>query len=80
MSKGANKAGLCMACHGQKGISINDQWPNLSGQKAPYLEKQIKAFRDGGRVEPTMHPLVANLCDDDIEDLAAFYASLSACE
>ena len=76
---GAAKAALCAACHGQKGISSNPLWPNLVGQQQTYLANQIKAFRDGQRTDVSMQPFVANLTDQDIEDLAAHYASLSPC-
>ena len=75
---GKAKATLCAACHGPKGISINDLWPNLAGQKETYLKKQIKAFRDGDRQDPNMQPMVANLTDEDIDNLAAYFSSLSA--
>ena len=76
---GKAKAALCVACHGPDGISINPLWPSLAGQQGIYLAKQIRAFRDGERVEPTMQPFVANLTDQDVEDIAAYYASLSPC-
>ena len=76
---GAAKAAVCAACHGQNGISGNPLWPNLAGQQEAYLAKQIKAFRDEERVDVSMQPFVANLTDQDIEDLAAFYAGLSPC-
>ena len=76
---GAAKAALCAACHGQKGVSGNPLWPSLAGQQEQYLAKQIKAFRDGERTDVSMQPFVANLTDQDIEDLAAHYASLSPC-
>ncbi len=76
---GRAKAALCVACHGPDGISINPLWPSLAGQQPIYLAKQIRAFRDGERVEPTMQPFVANLTDQDVEDIAAYYASLSPC-
>ena len=69
----------CAACHGVNGISINPLWPSLAGQQEAYLAKQIKEFRDGVRVEATMQPFVANLTDQDVDDLAAYYASLSPC-
>lgn len=77
VAEGAKKAALCAACHGPKGISINPLWPSIAGQHAPYLEKQIIAFRDGARSEPTMAAFVTTLSDADAADLAAYYASLS---
>ena len=76
---GAAKATLCAACHGQNGVSGNPLWPSLAGQQEQYLAKQIRAFRDGRRSDVSMQPFVANLTDQDIEDLAAHYASLSPC-
>ena len=76
---GAAKAALCAACHGQNSISSNPLWPSLAGQQEAYLAKQIKAFRDGERVDVSMQPFVANLTDQDVEDLAAYYAALSPC-
>lgn len=78
IAAGKAKATLCAACHGPNGISINDLWPNLAGQKEAYLKKQIKAFRDGDRQDPNMQPMVANLTDDDIDNLAAYFHSLPA--
>ncbi|MCP4409102.1 MAG: cytochrome c, partial [Gammaproteobacteria bacterium] len=48
----------------------------LAGQKDAYLVKQIKAFRDGGRKDPMMAPMVKALSDSDIENLAAYYSGL----
>jgi len=73
---GKGKAALCAACHGAEGISRTDIWPNLKGQKYGYLVKQIKAFRDGSRKDPSMQPMVANLGDEDIENLAAYFSSM----
>ena len=73
---GQAKSTTCAACHGPNGISPNDLWPNLAGQKQAYLVKQLKAFRDGQRADPMMAPMASSLTDQDIEDLAAYYASL----
>ncbi len=73
---GATKAITCTGCHGPQGVSPNDLWPNLAGQQPRYLVKQMKAFRDGTRADPMMGPFSRNLSDQDIEDIAAWYASL----
>ena len=73
---GKAKSALCAACHGADGISLADIWPNLKGQKEGYLVKQIKAFRDGERIDASMQPMVANLTDEDVDNLAAYFSSL----
>ena len=72
---GKAKAVVCSACHGVDGNSVNPLWPKLAGQHEAYLAKQIRAFRDGVRVDPTMAPMVSILKEKDIDDIAAFYAS-----
>ena len=74
---GQEKSVICAACHGPKGISINPSWPSLAGQHATYLIKQLQNFKEKkGRDDPTMAPMVASLSEQDITDLAAFYAAL----
>jgi cytochrome c553 len=73
---GKAKATMCAACHGATGISAIPMYPNLAGQKAPYLEKQLKAFRDGSRVDPVMAGMAKPLSDQDIANLSAYFASL----
>ena len=73
---GKTKAVKCAPCHGVKGISKLPINPNLAGQKAVYMVKQMKAFRDGKRLNPLMTAQAKKLTDADINDLAAFYASL----
>ncbi len=74
---GEAKAATCMACHGVSGISNSDMWPNLAGQKRGYLIKTMKEYRDGIRDDVMMTPMSKVLSDQDIEDLATYYASLS---
>ena len=68
---------VCIGCHGPEGKSSNPMWPNLAGQQAGYLVDQMKAFRDGGRYDPMMAPMVKELTDQDIENSAAYYNSLA---
>ena len=72
---GKAKSATCAGCHGAAGISAVPMYPNLAGQKALYVEKQLKAFRDGSRKDP-MSPMAKPLSNDDITALAAFYESL----
>ncbi len=67
---------VCSACHGQNGISVTDAIPNLAGQKSAYLETQLKALRDGSRKNPIMNALAGQLGNDDIANVAAYFASL----
>jgi cytochrome c553 len=73
---GKSKSTVCAACHGAAGVSANDIWPNLAGQKSGYLVKQMKAFRDGKRKDPMMSPMASALSDDDIANLAAYFSGL----
>ncbi|MFT7300963.1 MAG: cytochrome c553 [Porticoccus sp.] len=73
---GKDKAATCSGCHGANGVSSNDLWPNLAGQKAGYLTKQIKAFRDGQRSDSMMSSMVQSLSDQDAENLAAYFSGL----
>jgi cytochrome c553 len=70
---GATKAAVCSACHGPSGNSTNPEWPKLAGQSAVYIAEQLRLFKAGLRNNPVMKPLVANLSDQDINDLAVYY-------
>ncbi len=67
---------LCASCHGPEGVSMNPLWPNLAGQKELYLAKALADYKAGNRTDPTMAPLAKGLGDEEIQDLAAYYAGL----
>ena len=67
---------VCAACHGANGISVTDAIPNLAGQKARYLEGQLKALKEGSRKNPVMNAIAAQLGNDEIGHVAAYFASL----
>jgi cytochrome c553 len=73
---GKTKAASCAGCHGANGISAVPTYPNLAGQKDAYLVKQMKAFKDKTRTDPTMNAMAAPLSDADMANIAAFYAGL----
>jgi cytochrome c553 len=72
---GKAKATTCIGCHGVDGNSSNPDWPSLAGQGAPYIAKQIADFKSGARKDPTMTAMAAGVKDEDIDDIAAFFAS-----
>lgn len=66
---------VCAACHGAAGVSVSDAIPNLAGQKAAYVENQLKALKDGSRKNPIMNAIASQLSVADIADVAAFFAT-----
>ena len=62
-------------CHGARGLSQADS-PNLAGQYPVAIYKQLVDFKTSARASAVMAPLVANLNDADMRDLAAYYAYL----
>ncbi len=73
---GRQKALQCQACHGLDGQAKLPDAPNLAGQNAVYLAKALKDFRSGARKNDMMALVVRNLTDDDIADLAAYFAAI----
>ncbi len=73
---GKSRASVCMGCHGSEGVSNNAMWPNLAGQSRIYLETQLKHFKSGQRTNSTMNGIAKDLSDADIQNLAAYFASL----
>lgn len=76
---GKAKAAVCASCHGADGMALIPSYPNLAGQNEEYLVSALQAYRSkerqGGNAA-LMHAMAANLSDDDIANLAAYYASL----
>ncbi|NBD94881.1 MAG: c-type cytochrome [Gammaproteobacteria bacterium] len=71
---GEQKAAVCAACHGADGNSAVAVWPKIAGQHPGYLARQTRMVRDQTREVPQMYGMVMNLSDEDIDDLAAYYA------
>ena len=72
---GKAKSAACAACHQADGNSVNPEWPKLAGQHAAYLEKQLHDFKQGTeRNNALMTGQVAALTDEDMANLAAFFA------
>lgn len=74
-AEGLKKSEACKACHGPDGNSVAADFPKLAGQNEDYLVKALKDYKSGARKNPIMAPMVANLTNRDIEDLAAYFSS-----
>ncbi len=72
---GKEKSAACAACHGPDGNSVAPNFPKLAGQHADYLAHSLKEYRSKKRVNAIMNGQAEKLTDQDIADLAAFYAS-----
>lgn len=72
---GKEKSQICASCHGADGNSVMGDWPKLAGQGAKYIETQLAAFKSGGRKNDLMAPMAANLSEQDMADLAAYFSS-----
>ncbi|EAQ33335.1 MULTISPECIES: c-type cytochrome [Idiomarina] len=79
---GKQKSQVCAACHGPNGVSPSDMYPNLAGQHPKYIYKQLMDFKtasetggEQGRNNAIMMGQVANLSEQDMKDLAAYFAA-----
>ncbi|AMK28719.1 Cytochrome c4 [Pseudomonas putida] len=72
---GQAKTAVCGACHNPDGNSLAPNFPKLAGQGEPYLNKQLHDIKDGKRTVPEMTGLLANFNDQDLADIAAYFAS-----
>jgi cytochrome c553 len=74
-SAGQAKSAVCAACHGADGNSAVPNWPKLAGQHEQYLNRQLVLIKSGARPVPEMMGITPGLSEQDMEDLAAYYAS-----
>src|SRR5476651_1728735 len=74
----------CGTCHGTNGRSVSPTFPNLAAQTAPYIEAQLKAFKDQTRADPDaqayMWGMASQLNDASISALAAYFSKQSAAQ
>ncbi len=71
---GESKAATCAACHGPNGNSVVAMWPSIAGQHESYIADTLGAFKAGTRKDPVMGAQALALNEQDIADLAAYYA------
>jgi cytochrome c553 len=72
---GRTKSVTCAACHGADGNSVTPDWPMLAGQHAGYIVRQLRAFKNGERTDVTMKPFADMLSEQDMLDVAAYFAA-----
>lgn len=72
---GRQSSQACAACHGTAGVSPDPVYPHLAGQDAAYTYKQLRDYRDGTRTNALMRAFVSTLSDEEMADIAAFYAA-----
>ena len=76
---GKGKTAMCAGCHGIAGFRTaypeTYHVPKLGGQNAGYIVSALKAYKAGDRAHPTMKAIAASLTDQDMADLAAYYAT-----
>ena len=78
--RGSTLTATCVACHGDDGNSLAGSFPNIAGQNEKYLLKQLRDMKSGARAQNLMVGIVDLLSDQDMQDLAAFYAGKTAAE
>lgn len=78
VSAGQSKSAVCAGCHGPDGNSPSGNFPKIAGQHEKYLFKQLQDYKSGARKNALMAGQVANLSEQDMRDLAAYYAAQDA--
>ena len=77
-ARGAGKAAMCIGCHGIVGYRASFpevyRVPKIAGQHPAYLVAALKAYKSGDRKHPSMVAIAASLSDQDMANLAAYYA------
>jgi cytochrome c553 len=66
----------CAACHGNSGMSVDNNIPNLAGQHYNYLLEQLTAYKQKTRNNPIMNEMIGPLSQQQMEDIAAYYANI----
>jgi cytochrome c553 len=66
---------VCVACHGEQGVSVAPQYPNLAGQSGAAIYKQLNDYRTGSRTNQLMTDIAKALDEATLADVAAYYAA-----
>lgn len=78
-AQGKDKVSMCMGCHGIPGYKtafpVTYSVPKLGGQHAAYIVKALQEYKNGDRTHPSMRAIAAGLSEQDMADVAAYYAA-----
>jgi|SRR4051812_8679255 len=77
VAAGKAKAEICAGCHGDNGISQTENIPSIAGQPDQYIQWQLVFFRAGSRKNEQMQPIVAEINNEDIRNLGAYFSQLA---
>src|SRR5215471_8682092 len=77
IAAGKEKAQICAGCHGENGISQTESIPSLAGQPDQFIQWQLVYFRSGARKSEQMQPIAAQIDNEDIRNLGAYFSSLT---
>lgn len=73
---GYNASALCHGCHGEQGMAIAPNFPNLASQKPGYIVKQVEDFQQQHRYNDTMSPMAFTIASkEDLYNIAAYFSS-----
>ena len=76
ITDGRRVMGRCQGCHGKDGLSTSISSPNLAGQRERYLLQSLMAYKAGKRESPMMSSALKGLSDEDMANVAAYYAAI----
>jgi cytochrome c553 len=74
----AADSGICAACHGPEGNSVNPAVPSIAAQPAQFISTSLFMFREGNRKDPQMSPMAKGLSNADLNDLGAYFSAQKA--
>jgi cytochrome c553 len=70
-------AAVCVACHGADGVGVIPQYPSIAGQHADYIVQALREYKSGGRKNPVMAGMAAQVKEDDLWVIANYYSELT---
>ncbi len=72
---GKSESSLCQGCHGEEGLSLEELIPNLAGQYASYIAKELRNYQSGARTHQIMNAMAKTITDTGLVNIAAYFAS-----